>query len=255
MKRIDLTGKRYGRLVGIKDVGVNYNSSRVWSFQCDCGNIKDIAGSLVKLGEVRSCGCLHDEIRIAIKTTHGMSKTYEYTIWKGIKSRCADKSHPRYGGRGITVCDRWKNSFENFLEDMGVAPDGLSVDRINNDGNYEPENCRWATIEQQSNNKGNSRIIEYNGERMTMSQWAAKIGLAYSTLRGRLDCSGWSIEQALNTPRLENGHNNKKKTHCKRGHPFSGDNLAIDHRGHRYCKTCKRASGVNRNFKERNDDA
>ena len=130
--------------------------------------------------------------------------TPEYVVWAGIIQRCTDPgcgSYQRYGGRGITVCDRWRNSFENFLADMGPRP-GLeySIDRINNGGNYEPGNCRWATREEQRSNTRRNRVIEWNGVRRTLAQWERSLGMRRGTLQARLDQHHWSLERALTTP-------------------------------------------------------
>jgi len=134
-----------------------------------------------------------------------MSVTYkkEYSTWVGIRRRCRDHKlveYPRYGGRGIIVCDRWKSSFLNFLNDMGVAPsEKHSIDRIDNNGNYEPSNCRWATFNEQCNNRRTSKFLEYNGVRKTMVQWADEYNIHRSTVHTRLRL-GWTIEKVLTTP-------------------------------------------------------
>jgi len=131
--------------------------------------------------------------------THGMDGTSIYKTWIGLKARCYnknDKDYKNYGGRGIKVCKRWKNSFENFYNDMGDKPKGMSIDRIDNNGNYEPSNCRWATIEQQNNNKRNNHLLTYNGKTQTITQWSREIKVPVSTLQCRL-LRGWSKEKTL----------------------------------------------------------
>lgn len=130
---------------------------------------------------------------------HGLSKTVGYRTWYAMLQRCQNPRNPvfrRYGGRGITVCDRWQ-SFENFYADMGSRPTPKhSIDRIDNNGNYEPGNCRWATPHEQARNRGDNYLIEWRGETRCLSDWCEVVGLTYSTVKGRLD-SGWSVERAL----------------------------------------------------------
>jgi hypothetical protein len=152
MIAFDITGKKYSRLTAIKRVGGLRNH---WLFQCECGEITSVRKAHVTSGRTRSCGCLAKELRKELFTKHGMSHTTEHNIWLSFRARCENPNHmyyKNYGGRGISVCDRWQK-FENFYADMGNRPDGLTLDRINNDGNYEPSNCRWATWKQQNNNR------------------------------------------------------------------------------------------------------
>lgn len=134
---------------------------------------------------------------------HGHSKSKTYRAWLDMRYRCFDTSrhnYHRYGGRGITICVRWA-MFLNFLEDMGECPEGKTLDRIDTNGDYSPENCRWATIEQQVATKSTTKLIEFNGEVRSIKQWASKIGIPYSTLKTRLQ-SGWSVERALTSTPL-----------------------------------------------------
>jgi len=147
-------GQKYNRLLTIKFVLMDsrYHKAR-WKFRCDCGSEIITFANVVRSGKTKSCGCIGTEAKIK----HGRAGTSIYTTWNNIRRRCRNKESKYYGARGITVCDRWYK-FENFLEDMGEHPgNGFSIDRIDNDGNYEPGNCRWATVQQQANNKRNSR--------------------------------------------------------------------------------------------------
>lgn len=135
----------------------------------------------------------------------GRTRSPTYDTWAGMIDRCVNpnnKRFARYGGRGITVCERWRNSFSAFLQDMGERPEGKSIDRINNDGNYEPGNCRWATRKEQQNNLHNNLVIEFNGVRRTIHEWADVTGIKTNTLRRRL-ASQWPLEQVFGMPLMQ----------------------------------------------------
>ena len=166
MKAIDLKGTLFGRLTVIKKGVPDKRYEKVktaWVCECSCGNTLNLTTERLRSGNTRSCGCLARErtiLRNKHNTKHGMSKSREYKTWAGMKDRCFNTNNPKYlnyGGRGITVCKEWMGSFEVFYKDMGARPKGLTIDRINNEGDYEASNCRWATYKEQNNNKRNSK--------------------------------------------------------------------------------------------------
>lgn len=170
---------------------------------CDCGKNVTILFQSLKSGHTKSCGCLQKELAGTQSSTHGLRGTKEYQCWSHIKDRCLNLNNKRYSsyaGRGITMCERWIHSFENFLADMGFAPTPQhSIDRIDNMGNYEPGNCRWATDKEQGNNRRTSLIIEYNGSKKTLAQWCRELGLKYPAMQSRLS-KGWPVNKAFETP-------------------------------------------------------
>lgn len=253
-KKVDLTGKPFGRLTVIHENGRNRHGLVVWHCKCSCGNECDIVGTYLTSGKTQSCGCYHDEVMlnshrkditnrrftnlvalyrdnkdgrkwvckcdcgntISILTarligkhtkscgclageSHGMCYTRFNKIYRSMKNRCFSKSDPaykNYGGRGITVCDRWKDSFKNFYEDMYESylnhvkefdEKDTTLDRIDVNGNYEPSNCRWATVKEQNNNKRNNRLELFHGEMMTISEISEKTGINAQTIIYRLN--------------------------------------------------------------------
>lgn len=150
---LELTNKRFGRLVALRR-GELEGGRYKWIFQCDCGRLKAINTNDVRMGKTTSCGCLHSDVLSEQNTKHGLTGSAEHRSWISMVQRCTDLSNPYYGGRGITICERWKE-FKNFLADMGTKPTpDHTLDRINNNGNYEPTNCRWATKSEQRQNQG-----------------------------------------------------------------------------------------------------
>lgn len=202
---LDLTGQTFGRWTVIERAP-NRGRHVCWLCRCECGNTGIVISSNLTSGISRSCGCLH----IDTITTHNNTGTPEHAAWNAMKSRCYTKSnvgYPYYGGRGIAVCERWRNSFENFLADMGHKPTPAhSLDRIDPNGDYCPENCRWAVLETQANNRRDNRFLTFNGKTQTVAQWAREVGLNKNALISRLEW-GWPIEDALTWP-AERGRTN-----------------------------------------------
>lgn len=170
--------------------------------RCLCGTIKMVRKSNIVSGKTKSCGCLAAEksaSRIRERSTiHGMSHSSEHKIWRGIIERCGNSDNTRYGGRGIKICARWLHSFENFYKDMGPRPSSKhSIDRINNDGDYDSSNCRWATASEQGNNRSNNRIVTWMGRSQTLTKWADEIGISRKTLSSRLLKLKWPLDQVM----------------------------------------------------------
>lgn len=215
----DDLGKRFARLVAIKHV-TGSNPKR-YIYQCDCGNQKEAYAGNVRSGNVRSCGCLRSELTSARETTHGHSRNYtsspEFRCWMSMRTRCSNQKlrcYPRYGGRGIRVCDRWQE-FENFLADMGPRPSPAhSIEREDSNGNYEPGNCRWATPKEQAANRCDTVRIEHNGRTMILADWARETGVDQAVIRRRMK-RGATFEQAISVPkgkRLEITKRAKRRT-------------------------------------------
>lgn len=215
-KIIDMTGMRFERLVVIERADNDKYGQARWRSKCDCGNVVIVPGYRLRNGYTKSCGCLSSDKASERLKTHGLSKdnnhktTRIYRIYSGMKNRCFNvKSldYPNYGGRGITVCDEWRNSFEafyNWAMDNGYN-DNLSIDRINPNGNYEPINCRWVANDVQARNKCNTPYLTYKGETKPLAEWAEIKGVSLQTLHYRLK-SGWTTDEILN---VEVNHGNK----------------------------------------------
>lgn len=202
----NIVGQRFGKLTVLsrtqKPNGIK-NTHAYWKCECDCGKTIVAQGSLLKNGSIQSCGCLQKEVN----TTHGMRHTPIYTEWCTMKQRCYNsnnKSYKDYGGRGITMCEPWRNSFEAFYDDVSkltnFGEEGYSLNRIDNNGNYEPNNVEWADDVTQANNKRNNHLITYNGKTQTIAQWAKEAGINQYTLYNRILTYHWSVERALTEP-------------------------------------------------------
>lgn len=193
----DFTGRVFGMLL-VVGRAERRPPHRQWLCKCDCGNTLIARSSDLTKGHCQSCGCRRGGVR------HGHARTKpspEYMAWRSMKSRCfspSNSNYPRYGGRGIRVCERWQ-AFENFLADMGARPKGKTLERRNNNGNYELSNCYWATPKQQSNNTRKTLFLEFNGERKSLGTWAEEKGISLKNLRNRIKY-GWPAEKALHHP-------------------------------------------------------
>jgi len=210
MKKLELTGKKFGRLTVLHEVE-DKRRSTYWLCSCECGSQKVICGCSLTRGHTFSCGCYKKDRGIEANTTHGHARmgtsTPTYKTWQSMKYRCmlpTDPSYKDYGGRGISVCERWATSFENFLLDMGERPAGTTLDRIDNESGYSVENCRWATIKEQMNNTSKNRFVTYRGTRLTISQLAEQVGMKPTALHRRISL-GWDIEDAVTLPFQANG--------------------------------------------------
>lgn len=184
------------------------NARYFWLCRCLCGTIKAINGNTLSRGTTTSCGCWRDEQLSRRRRTHQRSKTPVYHVWQGMINRCYNpnvKNFFRYGGRGIVVCDRWRHSFENFLADMGEKPSKThSIERKNNDLGYSPENCKWATAQEQAINRRSCVNLAFHNKTQTVSRWATELGLPSRLIRRRLKL-GWTVADALTVPPLGQG--------------------------------------------------
>lgn len=220
MKTLHIQGQRFGRLVATAPTGERQHRAVVWLALCDCGAQVRVQASRLVSGETRSCGCLRRDVaKLAGERarTHGLSRTSTYNIWWSMRDRCenpARKDYLRYGGAGVTVCERW-GKFANFLADMGERPHGMTLDRIDGSKGYCKENCRWATVKEQNRNQAQNRLLEHGGEALCLAAWAERIGMSTVTLQARLR-RGWSVQKALNAPvdkRFRNGKANVSPVH------------------------------------------
>lgn len=194
----DLPGRKINHWTFISNVKEDQ-----WLARCDCGKEKIIYAYSVKKGQSKSCGCHARKLQSISKTTHGLSHQKPYRAWTAMKKRCYNKKtdgYSLYGGRGIRVCDRWRNSFINFWDDMKDGhKDNLSLDRIDTNGNYCKENCRWATLKEQARNKRKTKMITYNGMSKPLAEWSEILGINYFTIQSRL-ARGADVYTAFNRP-------------------------------------------------------
>lgn len=215
MRKIDLTGMRFSRLLVLGEGGRSRTGVIMWDCLCDCGARRSVFGAALRSGNTKSCGCKKSEDTHRRNITHGMSRSDLYAVWCSMKARChrpSDADFHLYGGRGISVCDRWKNSFTAFVSDMGPRPDGFSVERIDNQKGYSPGNCKWASSKEQSANRRVTRYLTFGGVSRPLLEWAALLGIKPCTIYQRLH-GGASDEDALNTRNLRRryiSHNGKE---------------------------------------------
>jgi hypothetical protein len=204
-----LVGEKFGRWLVLEQAEKGKHGETQYFCRCDCGNERIIRRTSLTTGNSKSCGCLSREVLTKINTKHGDTGKRLYRIWAGIIQRCRNDREryewEKYGGRGIAVCDEWLKyeSFKEWALSNGYC-DGLTIDRIDNDGDYSPDNCRWATVYEQNNNKRTSRTLTFNGETKTIREFADKYNLVYSCLYARIK-KGWSTEKALLTPSGKGG--------------------------------------------------
>lgn len=204
-QKTNLTGQTFGRLTAVEPAGRDGRGALLYRCTCSCSGREVIVRAYnLSRGNSQSCGCIRSEKSGARVRTHGQHGTRLYETWCNIIRRTTNPNHGSYadyGGRGITVCPEWRDSFEAFARDMGPTyRDGLSIDRVDTNGNYEPGNVRWATPKEQARNMRRNRLVTAWGHTKTLAEWAELQGLNYQTLYNRLTRSGWSVERALTTP-------------------------------------------------------
>lgn len=184
---VNHAGKRFGRLIAISFEGFkNGKGNALWSCLCDCGQYKITSSSKLVAGVTASCGCYAKECRLK----HGMLNSPEYRSWCHAKGRCCnptDAAYEDYGGRGITMCQEWQDSFQAFYDHIGPRPKGRSLDRIDNEKGYEPGNVQWATHKQQTRNQRTNHRITHDGETLTIAEWAERTGIKYATIHKRIE--------------------------------------------------------------------
>lgn len=198
----DLTGSRFGRWTVLSKSHIKkYGTHIAYDCLCDCGVERLVSGSLLKNGHSKSCGCAFIEGAAKSQITHGLTDHRLSGTWRSMKERCYNPNHvaySRYGGRGITVCERW-HDMANFIRDNeALAKPGLTLDRKDNDLGYSPENCRWTTVREQMRNRSSTVWIEFQGRKQTLTDWATELGITHHGLTHRL--KNWPIEQALTHP-------------------------------------------------------
>ena len=201
---LDLTGHRFGRLVVIERFLNSKSGKAKWRCKCDCGNETIVFSTSLVRGLTHSCGCLNREVTMERFSTHRQSESRLYETWSGMKKRCYNpnsKSFSAYGGRGISICEEWLSNFANFKEwaENNGYDDSLTLDRINNDGDYTPTNCRWVTPREQALNTSRNHMVAIDGITKPRNEWSRLHGVNPKTVRDRL-VRGWAYERAIKTP-------------------------------------------------------
>lgn len=214
----DITGQRFGKLVVIKRVANDKNRLTRWLCKCDCGNECEVYGNNLRRGHTTSCGCFREENRPNLRKKHGQTNTRIYEVWEKMKARCYCETSPyyaRYGGRGITVCDEWKDNPDAFMKwayDNGYDKDAekgeCTLDRIDNDKGYSPDNCRWVNTKVQANNRRSNKRITFEGETHTVAEWADILGVNKGTLNSGIH-KGRTLEHYKYHYKPRNTHPNK----------------------------------------------
>lgn len=199
----DLTGQVFGKLT-VLNFAYTKNNRSYWNCLCTCGNKCVVCGKYLINGDTKSCGCYKKERQVEANTKHNLKNKRVYNIWLGIKARCYNKNSDNfkyYGGRGIKICDEWLNNpvaFYNWSMENGYS-EKLEIDRIDNDKNYSPNNCRWTTRKNQNRNSSHNNFITYNGKTKCLTEWAEELGIKRTTLSGRINIYHWTIERAFET--------------------------------------------------------
>lgn len=200
---IDMAGKKFGSLTALRATGTASSGDKKWQFQCDCGSLVVATGYAARSGRRIACAACTRKLKPSKRIKHGMTESVEFKTWTGILTRCLNPnsaSYNDYGGRGIKVCDRWRSSFKSFLEDVGPRPsEQHSIDRINNDKGYAPDNCRWATHNEQARNKRNTVLVDVDGEMKPLSQISEELGVSISAMRYRVS-KGLKGRGVINSP-------------------------------------------------------
>lgn len=226
MQSIDVSGQRFTRLVAVRALKQAGSRRLRWECLCDCGKLAFPTATQLRTGHSKSCGCLSADAARSRVTTHGLSKSREFNVWQCMIRRCENPKqddYPRYGGRGISVCPEWRESFVTFLLDMGPRPSPKhSIERMDNNGNYEPGNCRWATNTEQCRNHRRNRLLTANGVTKPLVCWVESTGLHVSTILRRLN-NGWPEDVAV----TRHQHNGKSEAPMDKRRTFEAGAIEI----------------------------